>query len=355
MRTFACKNCGQLVFFENTSCLHCGAALGFERGERELLTLRSAANGEALDRLDGEPGSFFRCANAGIAGCNWLVAETGELCASCRLTRTRPADDGPGDIAELGRAEAAKRWLLFELGELELPIEGYRDREGGLAFDLLSSAGRPVTTGHANGVITLDLAESDDARREARRQQLREPYRTVLGHLRHEIGHYYWPILVADEQPHERARGLFGDQRADYAEALDRHYQDGPPPDWASRFVSAYAAMHPAEDWAETFSHYLHIRDTLQTAAAYRLRVLGPEAVAGLPPGRDLSSAPRDGRQSFEEILGEWLPLTYALNALNRSMGRRELYPFVLPTPVVEKLGFIHELVEGSPWPVGQG
>jgi hypothetical protein len=353
MRTFACQNCGQLVFFENTTCLHCGAALGFEWGERELLTLRDATEGQALDRLEGESGSYFRCANAGIAGCNWLVAEPGELCASCRLTRTRPADDDPGGMAELARAEAAKRWLLFELGELGLPVDDYRDRDGGLAFDLLSSAGGPVTTGHANGVITLDLAESDDARREARRQQLREPYRTVLGHLRHEIGHYYWPILVADEPTSERARGLFGDERADYAQALDRHYENGPPPDWPSRFVSAYAAMHPAEDWAETFSHYLHIRDTLQTAAAYRLRVLGPEAVAGLP-GRDLSSAPRDGRQSFEDLLGEWLPLTYALNALTRSMGRHDLYPFVLPAPVVGKLEFIHELVDGSPWRASQ-
>ncbi len=340
MRTFACQNCAQLVFFENTTCLHCGAALGFDWKERELLTLGEDA--------------LLRCANVGVVGCNWLVTGQDELCFSCRLTRTRAADDDREGMAELARAEAAKRWLLFELGELGLPIEGYRDRDGGLTFDLLSSAGRPVTTGHANGVITLDLAESDDARREARRQQLREPYRTVLGHLRHEVGHYYWPILAPDEAARERARGLFGDERADYEQALERHYEHGPPPDWAERFVSAYAAMHPAEDWAETFSHYLHIRDTLQTAAAYRLRVLGPEAVAALGPGRDLSSAPRTGLRSFEEILGEWLPLTYALNALNRSMGRRDLYPFVLRGPVVEKLELAHDLVECRFWPDGQ-
>lgn len=344
MRTFACQNCGQLVFFENTNCLNCGAALGFEWDERELLTLREADGDAQLDRFDGEPGSFFRCSNVGTAACNWLVREPRELCASCRLTRTRPADHNTVGMAELARAEHAKRWLLFELGELGLPVEGYRDRDGGLAFDFLSSAEMPVTTGHAAGVITLDLAESDDARREARRQQLREPYRTVLGHLRHEIGHYYGPILAADEPARERARALFGDERGDYDAALERHYEHGPPADWTERFVSAYAAMHPAEDWAETFSHYLHIRDTLQTAAAYRVSVLGPEAAAGMA-GRELASTPRQGPRPFDQILREWLPLTYALNALNRSMGRDRLYPFVLPPAVVEKLEFVHELV----------
>jgi hypothetical protein len=348
MRTFACQNCGQLVFFENTTCLNCDAALGFEPGERELLTLRRADGDDQLDRFDGEPGSFFRCANVAIAGCNWLVADKDELCDSCLLTRTRPANDDAAGLARLSAAEAAKRWLLFELAELGLPVEGYRERDGGLAFDFLSSEEKPVSTGQAAGVITLDLAESDDARREARRQQLDEPYRTVLGHLRHEIGHYYWPILAApDPEVAESVRTLFGDEPADYSAALERHYEDGPPADWRRRFVSAYAAMHPAEDWAETFSHYLHIRDTLQTAAAYRLRVFGPEAVAAVRPAAGLSSMPREGRQPFKEILAEWLPLTYALNALNRSMGRGGLYPFVLPAPVVGKLTLVHDLVAG--------
>jgi hypothetical protein len=353
MRTFACQNCGQLVFFENTSCLNCAAALGFEWGERELLTLRAspaAERGAALDRFDGQPGSFHRCANAAIAACNWLVDEPGDLCASCSLTRTRPADGDRTGMAALPRAELAKRWLLFELRELELPVEGYRERPGGLAFDFLSSSGGPVTTGHANGVVTLDLAESDDARREARRQQLHEPYRTVLGHLRHEVGHYYWPLLVLgrdDGSAVARFRALFGDERAAYDEALERHYEQGPPADWAERHVSAYATMHPAEDWAETFSHYLHIRDTLQTAASYRLSVLGAEAVAIVRRARHLASAPSERAQPFEQILSQWLPLTYALNALNRSMGRDDLYPFVLAGPVVSKLEFVDELVSG--------
>jgi hypothetical protein len=295
-----------------------------------------------LDRFDGEPGSFFRCANAGLVRCNWLVENEGDLCGSCELTRTRPADGDAGGLERLVAAEAAKRWLLFELRELDLPIEG-------LKFDLLSSEAKPVTTGHADGLITLDLAESDDARREQRRHQMGEPYRTLLGHMRHEVGHFYFPVLTTDDQKRARARELFGDETEDYSAALERHYADGPPDKWSRSYVSAYATMHPSEDWAETFANYLHIRDTLQTAAEYRLQVGGPDAVARVKPTTDLRSTPREGDLPFAEILSEWLPLTYALNALNRSMGRDDLYPFVLPPPVVEKLALVDELVTGYP------
>jgi hypothetical protein len=323
MRTFACQNCGPLVFFENSNCLNCEAKLGFEPGENSVVTLLDVGDDAQLDRFDGEPGTFFRCANAGLVRCNWLVADEGELCASCALTRTRPADGDTHGLERLAAAEAAKRWLLFELRELGLPLEG-------LAFDLLSSENEPVTTGHADGLITLDLAESDDARREQRRLQMSEPYRTLLGHMRHEVGHFYFPILTAEGDALERARELLGDETADYSEALERHYEQGPPDDWMQSHVSAYATMHPSEDWAETFAHYLHIRDTLQTAAEYRMQVGGPDAVARVKPITELRAAPRDGDLPFAEILSEWIPMTYALNALNRSMGHSDLYPFVL-------------------------
>jgi len=309
MRTFACQTCGQLVFFDNSACLRCGTTLGFAWPERELV------------RADAP-----YCANADVAGCNWLVATPGELCASCRLTRTRPADGDAAGLAALQTAETAKRRLLFELGELELPLDG-------LVFDLLSSEAEPVTTGHADGVVTLDLAESDDPHRERMRQELGEPYRTVLGHLRHEVGHFFWTVLAADEPTRERARLLFGDERTDYGQALDRHYASGPPDGWEDEHVSAYATMHPSEDWAETFAHYLHIRDTLQTAAAYEVSALGTRVDASA--------------DSFAALLEDWLPLTFALNALNRSMGRDDLYPFVLPPPVVAKLSFVHDRVRG--------
>jgi hypothetical protein len=317
MRAFACPNCSQLVFFENTACLNCGTKLGFRWPERELGALTGP-----------------RCVNLEKAACNWLAERSGELCFSCALTRTRPADDDAEGIAALRRAEAAKRRLLFELGELGLPLDG-------LSFDLLSSVSEPVTTGHADGVVTLDLAEADDPYRERMRQELGEPYRTLLGHFRHEVGHFYWTGLAPDEERRERGRSLFGDERADYAAALERHYEEGPPAGWQKQHVSAYATMHPSEDWAETFAHYLHMRDTSQTAAAYGVQLHGP----AVPAGAAFAAAPRDDPASFDEIIAGWLSLSYALNAINRSMGREDLYPFVLAPAVVEKLRLVHELV----------
>jgi hypothetical protein len=311
VRSFTCPTCGRLVFFENSECLHCGTALAFDPAAREL-TAR-----------DGRP----RCLNAEIAACNWLAPAAGALCASCARTRTRPSDGDAQGLEALATAEGAKRRLLFELAELGLPI---RDE---LRFDLLSSAYEPVTTGHADGLVTLDLAESGDAHREAMRAQMGEPYRTVLGHLRHEVGHHYWTVLAPDEPARRRARALFGDEREDYQAALDRHYEQGPPADWAERHVSAYATMHPAEDWAETFAHYLHIRDTLQTARAY-----GVTTEVALPGPR----APEPG--TMEALIADWLPLSLALNQLNRSMGSDDLYPFVLPPAVMDKLALVHDL-----------
>jgi hypothetical protein len=330
MRSFTCGNCGQLVFFENSLCLRCSTPLAFVPSRLELVALTG----------QDETWDLRRCANFELARCNWALepGEPGPLCRSCALTRTRPSDDDPDGLARFAGAETAKRRLLFELLDLKLPVDPER-----LRFDLLSSRLGPVTTGHADGVITIDLAESDDAEREQRRLQLGEPYRTVLGHFRHEIGHYYEPILVDGQGQREAARELFGDERTDYGAALKRHYEAGPPEDWNERFVTAYATMHPWEDWAETFAHYLHIRDTLQTAEAYGLIVTGPSestdpSLTALPPADP-------GSRPFWAILDEWLPLTYALNAVNRSMGSGDLYPFTLAATVIDKLSFVHERV----------
>jgi hypothetical protein len=201
-----------------------------------------------------------------------------------------------------------------------------------------------VTTGHADGVITVDLAESNDAHREQMREELGEPYRTMLGHLRHEVGHYYWATLIQpDEDVLAAFRRLFGDEQADYSEALKRHYTQGPPPDWQDKHVSPYATAHPWEDWAETFAHYLHIRDTLQTAGAFGMIVTGPH----LDPS--LMAAPNVHKdEHFEEILSDWIPLTLALNAINRSMGKDDLYPFVLSPRAQKKLSFVHSHVKRS-------
>jgi hypothetical protein len=333
MRAFACPTCGRLVTFESTRCLHCETALAFDPAAREIVA--RDAHGSS-------------CANDELAACNWLAPATGALCEACALTRTRPADADPAGLAVVPAAEAAKRRLLFELAELGLPVLSWRDREGGIAFDFLSSERERVTTGHADGVIVLDLAEADSARREQRRAELGEPYRTVLGHLRHEIGHYYQEILAPVGSPQRAAcRARFGDDRADYQAAIDRHYETGAPADWPQHFVSAYATMHPWEDWAETFAHYLHIRDALQTAAAHSLRVEGP-AIATTDEA-PLRAEPVDegDEEDLRTLLEAWLPLTYALNAMNRSMGESDLYPFVIAPAVEAKLAFVHELVAG--------
>jgi hypothetical protein len=323
VRAFNCGVCGQLLFFENSLCLRCSSRLGFVPSQLELVVVDQEAR---------------RCANVALAQCNWIVEDGEALCRSCRLTRTRPPEGDADGLRAFAEAESWKRRLLFQLLDLPLPIGD------DLAFDLLSSRYGPVVTGHDDGVITLDLAESDDARRQQRRAELGEPYRELLGHFRHEIGHYYWPKLVEQTGELDRWRALFGDDRLDYDEALQRHYEQGPPPDWADRHVSAYATMHPWEDWAETFAHYLHIRDTLQTAAGYNMIVYAPT------PGGSLASAPEDDADTepFDAIIAEWLPLTYALNAVNRSMGREDLYPFTLAPAVIEKLAFVHERVKAA-------
>ena len=332
MRAFSCPICGRLVRFESQRCLACDSELAFDWGSRQIVALH--------DRP--------LCAGNRLTGCNGLVAEDAQWCASCALTRKRPADSDSAGLEGFAEAEAAKRRLLFGLLELGLPVVGWRECDGGLAFDLLSSAtGEHVTTGHADGVVTLDLAETDDAQRERRREELGEPYRTVLGHMRHEIAHYYQDILAPQgSAARDECRAIFGDDREDYAAAMDRHYARGAPDGWAATHVSAYATMHPWEDWAETFAHYLHIRDTLQTAEAYGMRVEGPQvATTDLAP---LHSDPDAPAPDIEALLDAWLPLTYALNAINRSMGAADVYPFVLTAEVQRKLGFVDRCVRAA-------
>jgi hypothetical protein len=361
VRTFACEVCGARVAFENTACLTCGSALGFSLSARRVVVLRSVTRvgtGPAREYQLGAGTPVERpCANEQVAGCNWLAAEgdAGGLCLSCRLTRTRPSDSDEAGLAAFVRAEAAKRRLVYQLLDLGLPVLPWMDdREHGLAVDLLSSRDRSVVTGHANGVITLDLAEGDDPHREAVRIKLNEAYRTLLGHLRHESGHYYWDQLVGTPEKVHDFRELFGDERASYSDAIARHYDQGPPPGWESDYVSAYATMHPWEDWAETFAHYLHLRDLLQTANSYGLAVrrrVGDGQAAGVPAGGldtldDLDTV--GAEQGVGALVDRWLPLSYALNAVNRSLGKDDLYPFVLTPPVIAKLDAVHAAINSA-------
>jgi hypothetical protein len=320
--------------------------LGFDPAVREMVL------------VDGEGDAGRRCANQLLAGCNWVLPPPapgalpvpGRRCRSCRLTRTRPHDASLAGNPHAGelfvRTEAAKRRLVFQLLELHLPLVSHDEvARGGLAFDFLVRQGSPIIIGHDAGVITIDLAESDDAYRARMRAELSEPYRTMLGHLRHEVGHYYWDVLVSgNSEEREAFRLLFGDERGDYQKALERHYHEGPPPGWAADHVSAYGAAHPWEDWAETWAHYLHIRDTLQTAAWYGVMVTGPAVHPSLESSL-MATPDRDPQERFDDILADWLPLTYALNAINRSMGNDDLYPFVLRSKVIQKLRFVHQRV----------
>ena len=263
------------------------------------------------------------CCNLNLSGCTWLAPLEGGQCTACDLTRTRPSDgDAPG-IAQFAVAESAKRHLLVELDSRGFSVEG-------LVFDMLSSSGgaEDVVIGHADGVITIDLAETDDARRERIRAELGEPYRTMLGHLRHEVGHFVQMRLVTGGERLDRYRELFGDETADYQGEIDRHYAEGPPDGWAESYLSAYATMHPFEDFAETFAHYLHISDTCETAAQQGLVTVDPGAFG-----------------TFHDLVrGVWIPLSIALNQINRSMGKDDLYPFVIPEPVLDKLDFVARL-----------
>ena len=326
MRDFICPNCGQRLAFENSLCLSCRSRLGFSLEDMALLVITS----EDDHRGAVDSSRYQLCANLHLAECNWLVAKgpVARLCASCALTRTRPNDADTKALSAFASAEKAKRRLIVELHELKLPTDG-------LAFDLLSSEFDEVHTGHHHGVITLDLAEGDDVHRERLRVAMDEPYRTLLGHFRHEVGHYYFYRLVEPSPaPASRFRDLYGDPDADYQAALDRHYAEGAPAGWEDNYVSSYATMHPAEDWAETFAHYLHIRDTLDTAAAF-----------GLAPAAATFERPALGPSGFDAIIDMWLPLSWALNMINRSMGKPDLYPFVLPPAVLDKMRLIHTIV----------
>lgn len=347
MKLFKCQACGNTVYFENASCVVCGHGLGFAPDAGVISTL--VPEGGAFSALVNPSRAYRLCENAEACGCNWLVAaeDTNPLCLCCRHTRTVPNLAAPGNREAWTKIERAKRHLFYSLLQWRLPAPTRaEDPAGGLVFDLLADGAQKVLTGHDNGLITLNIAEADDAERESRRVAMGEPYRTLLGHMRHEIGHYYWDRLVRDEGRQEACRAVFGDERADYGEALQRHHGEGAPADWPNAFISAYATCHPFEDFAETWAHYMHIVDTLETASAFGLSVR-PKLVTGEEARDELRidvvfNPYRDG--GVEDLVRAWAPVTLAMNSLNRSLGQPDVYPFVLSKPVVDKLGFIHGL-----------
>ncbi len=353
MKLFACQRCHQILFFESVVCTRCGATLAYLEDRRLVAAVEPAGEGVwKLLQPAATPGAgattYRLCKNSSdYEVCNWAIPAAAEspYCLPCRLNHVIPDLSDPAAKAAWHRLEIAKRRVVATLLDLGLPVEPRDDAHPhGLGFDFLKEgSGTPkVFTGHSDGLITINVAEADDPFREKMRVQMGESYRTVLGHFRHEIGHYYWDRLIQDSPLLPAFREKFGDERASYDEARQRHYDGGPPADWPARHVSAYASMHPWEDWAETWAHYLHIFDTLETARAYGLE-LRPRPVAERP-ARKVAAGSLDMRD-FDDLIEGWVPLTLAMNSLNRSMGIADSYPFVLSEAAIDKLRFVHQVV----------
>lgn len=355
MKLFICQCCGQVLHFENTVCLRCSRNLGYLPEQDAMMAMEP--DGPAwfaalpMDAQDLQPGPdrWRFCKNWELSGCNWMVPADGgaEFCPACQHNHTIPDLSDPENHARWQKIEAAKRRLIYSLIRLGLPMPVAGDgHPEPLVFNFLADSPdstERVLTSHDNGVVTIALVEADDATREKMRSDMGEAYRTLLGHFRHEVGHYYWDILVRDGGATEAFRAMFGDENFDYGEALKLHYENGAPADWPQNYVSSYATMHPWEDWAETWAHYLHMVDTLETAAAF-----GMEIDPGIDEEGELSADinfdPYRVR-NVKRLIAAWMPLTVALNALNRSMGMADIYPFTLPEPVQQKLAFVHGLV----------
>ncbi|MGI3899379.1 MAG: zinc-binding metallopeptidase family protein [Janthinobacterium lividum] len=353
MKLFDCQVCGQTLSFENIRCEGCGHRVGFVPHDLDLHAVVPVDGGAVRAwQVAGNAGRAFPfCLNAQHDACNWLVTDgAGDgFCLACRHNNTIPNLSRPDNLDLWRLMEVAKHRLFYTLIELRLPIVSRDDDPAwGLVFEFNQdpTTGPKVMTGHSKGRITIAIAEADDAERERRRKALREPYRTLLGHFRHEIAHYYWDRLVRDTPALGPCRATFGDERTNYKEALKRHYREGPPPDWKQRFVSSYATAHPWEDFAETFAHYLHIVDTLDTAGSFGVTIHPRGVAQGDALAATVDFHPEEA-ESIAPLVKAWLPLTFAFNSLNRSMGLGDLYPFVLNPAIIEKLGFVHDLVRG--------
>jgi hypothetical protein len=348
MKLFSCPNCRHRLYFENVQCLNCANYVVYDPARADFVL--SAGEGVVV------------CTNVDECGCNWRALDGQAFCMACALNKIIPDLSIPGNRERWTRVEFAKKRAIYSLLAYGLPVAPKRDAadETGLAFDFLADmpgtgpGGEHVLTGHDNGLITLNVAEADSAEREKMRVEMGEPYRTLLGHFRHELGHYYWDRLIRDDPTRlQHFRQTFGDERADYASALQRHYAEGAPADWPANHISAYATSHPWEDWAETFAHYMHITDTLEMVHALNFPPGEPGAgdsngpVSGNSVRAPVAVAPEGtlAVEPFATLLERWLVLSVAFNSINRCMGLPDLYPFVISQGAAAKLAFVHDLI----------
>jgi hypothetical protein len=312
MKCFFCR-CGLEIFFSNSHCLNCQRAIAFYPPDNTLLSLDAISEDHHRDAL----GRYFRyCQNHLDYGvCSSVVADNTDFpfCTLCTQNRKQPDTSNSRQLRRWGKTERAKQRLYYSLASLglhrQLPL-----------FDLVDG---PATTGYHQGVITINLREADDIERALQKSQHGESYRTVLGHMRHEIGHFLLEQLPVDQLAFTH---LFGNPQWDYQSALQAYYRNGPLPGWEQQFISAYASAHPLEDWAESFAHYLHITDLAETGQAYQLTASVTEHF--------------DSKLQFAARFGP------VLNELNRSLGLDDAYPFVFSRMVTEKLQFIDRTVQ---------
>ena len=347
MKIYQCGNCHHPVYFSNVVCEKCGSWLGYLPGPDRIIAL--SPGGKDWKGLNAGDPTLRYCANHQYGVCNWLVtADAPEgLCEACDLNNTIPNLDDPDHLDQWRKLETAKHRLVYALRRLGLPLESrMAGKRTPLEFDFLSEddAEDPVMTGHAEGLVTINTAEADPVHREQTRIDMHERYRTLIGHFRHEVGHYYWDVLIAgNEKNLTDFRQLFGNDEEDYQAALQRHYKTGPPKDWQQRYISEYATTHAWEDWAETWAHYLHLLDMLETAYTFGMRIAPPldeQHMMSLEANFDPYREP-----DMERIIAACVPLSFAVNTLNRGMGRKDLYPFVINAAVREKLAFVHRVV----------
>lgn len=346
MQRFTC-DCGNVLFFGSSKCLKCGGKVGYDPEAGEIVRL--------------QPGGEMKLCDNGVKHgvCNWLLpaAAKAVLCVACQMNRTIPDLRTGRNLMLWGRMEMAKRRLIYTLQRLHITLPSKAENpKAGLTFDIVSTLSNPtVTTGHLNGVITVNLEEADDTYRQINRQQLGESSRTLLGHFRHESAHYLWQRCLSElawDDPQRLAfRERFGDEWIDYATALSTHYQRGMQAGWEQNFITGYAASHPWEDWAETWAHYLQIVDGLETCESLGIQVqhlalplvMLPGEAGTLPP-----MLPQEGLVDGEFLawLQRWMCLSTVLNEISHSLGESALYPFVISVRVAQKLRLAHHYAQ---------
>jgi hypothetical protein len=355
LKTFVCQ-CGNKLYFSNSQCVVCGLLLGFLPDD--VLLSAFTRNGYGNLQASSNGRIYRQCKNyIDHNVCNWMVPfdDPQDFCPSCQLNEVTPNLDVEGNKQFWFRLEQAKRRLLYTLFKLKVPVVNRRQEPTtGLGFSFLEdevadeygnelTVKNYVSTGHSAGLVTIDIKEAEHSTRLKLRESLNENYRTLLGHFRHESGHYYWDRFVKNGYLLNDFRDLFGDERMNYSEAMKVYYAEGPKHNWQNVWISAYASMHPWEDWAETWAHYLHMVDTLETASDFDFSVSGNKVANPL-----VASGQHDHvytATSFTHLFNDWCRLTEVLNGLNRSMGLDDAYPFVIPISALDKLRFVHQVV----------